>query len=188
LYLWGVRLGALIAMDMAASCDVEGLILWQPVISGRTAINQFLRHRIAARRDQRLPNAAAPLLGDTSHVRAPGAAIRALRARLDARGRVDVGGFELDLTMVRSIEAREAIDLQLRARTVYWFSSAAMPRRLAARWAAQGIALHDRQLPLLPFWADAARPECPALLAATSAALAADTAVLPDSSGSASVQ
>ena len=49
LQLWGVRLGGLLALDFAASRKVDGVILWQPFINGRTCINQFLRLRLAER-------------------------------------------------------------------------------------------------------------------------------------------
>lgn len=162
LYLWGVRLGALMAMDMASSRQVDGLILWQPLISGRTCINQFLRQQVAIS-----PRDVAN--GDSG--RAARAGIRSLRAELAAKGRIDVAGFELDLGMARSIEACEAIRLQLRPCTVHWFSSAAMPRRLTTRWDGASVVLHYHAVEPLPFWSDPARPECPSLLAATAAAL-----------------
>jgi exosortase A-associated hydrolase 2 len=48
--LWGLRLGAALAVETA--CAEPGLchrlVLWQPVVSGRTLLTQFLRLRIAA--------------------------------------------------------------------------------------------------------------------------------------------
>jgi exosortase A-associated hydrolase 2 len=161
LYLWGVRLGALLAMEMAAERKVEGLVLWQPMISGRTCINQFLRQEVVMRPE----DIAAGDLG-----RAARAGIRHLRAELAARGRIDVAGYELDLGLARSIEAVEATQLDLHPCSVHWFSSSAMPRRLSSRWDGANIALHYHHLEPLPFWSDPARPECPALLAATTAA------------------
>ncbi|MDB5960791.1 MAG: Hydrolase 2, exosortase system-associated [Massilia sp.] len=155
LYIWGVRLGALLAMDLASSRAVDGLILWQPLISGRTCIDQFLRQRMSA---------------DPSR-KAGG--IPALRAELAARGRIEVAGFELDLALARGIEACEAIRLDLKPCTVHWFSSAAMPRRLAARWRQAGVTLHYHAIEALPFWSDPARPESPSLLAATARVFAA---------------
>lgn len=151
LYIWGVRLGALLAMDLAAARAVDGLVLWQPVISGRTCINQFLRQQLVRQR-------------------ADGAAvhgIHALRAELAARGRIEVAGFELDLALACGIEKCEAFRLPIKPCSVHWFSSAAMPRRLAAAWRHAGIDLHYHAIELLPFWADPARPESPSLLAAT---------------------
>jgi exosortase A-associated hydrolase 2 len=50
LYLWGLRLGALLALDFACSTHVDGIILWHPMLHGRSCINQFLlqpRHAVA---------------------------------------------------------------------------------------------------------------------------------------------
>ena len=147
LAVWGLRLGALLAMDLAARREVERLILWQPLIRGRTCIAQFLR--------QASVSPANPA---------------SLRTELAARGRIEVGGLELDLALARAIEACDAIDLAVTARTVHWFSSAAMPRRLAAHWQQRGIALDYHAAGILPFWSDPAHPECPSLLAATARA------------------
>jgi exosortase A-associated hydrolase 2 len=48
--LWGLRLGALLAMDFASKTDlkIDRLIGWQPVLNGETFVMQFLRLRVAA--------------------------------------------------------------------------------------------------------------------------------------------
>lgn len=48
--LWGLRTGALLAMDFACRGQpkIDHLLCWQPVLSGETFITQFLRLRIAA--------------------------------------------------------------------------------------------------------------------------------------------
>jgi len=48
--LWGLRLGALLAMDYLNqnNCNVERLICWQPVLNGELYVSQFLRLRVAA--------------------------------------------------------------------------------------------------------------------------------------------
>lgn len=51
--LLGLRLGALMAAELAAACPgVQRLLLWQPVLSGKTFYTQFLRIRIAAELNQ----------------------------------------------------------------------------------------------------------------------------------------
>lgn len=44
-WLWGNRLGCLLAADVAAASSVrpDGLLMWQPVVSGRGFFNQWLR-------------------------------------------------------------------------------------------------------------------------------------------------
>lgn len=48
--LWGLRTGALLALDFAQRNpgEIERLLLWQPVLNGDTFVTQFLRLRVAA--------------------------------------------------------------------------------------------------------------------------------------------
>jgi exosortase A-associated hydrolase 1/exosortase A-associated hydrolase 2 len=47
--LWGLRLGALMATQLAhEDAQIRRLLLWQPVLNGKTFYTQFLRIRIAA--------------------------------------------------------------------------------------------------------------------------------------------
>lgn len=50
LTLWGLRLGGLMAMELAAELkvQVERIILWNPVVNGEVMLTQFLRLRLAA--------------------------------------------------------------------------------------------------------------------------------------------
>lgn len=50
LTLWGIRTGALLAAEVAASADVpvSRLLYWQPVLDGKMFLNQYLRLRIAS--------------------------------------------------------------------------------------------------------------------------------------------
>lgn len=47
---WGVRLGALLAMELAVELAAPRLLLWQPVSDGSQYLRQFLRLRLAAER------------------------------------------------------------------------------------------------------------------------------------------
>jgi exosortase A-associated hydrolase 2 len=166
LHLWGVRLGGLLALDFATTREVEGIILWQPFMNGRTCINQFLRLRLAAGMDDDDPNAPR----STS----------ALRAELVTRGRLEVAGYELDAAMVKGIDACDAASLKLLPCSVHWFASgapaarklAAGAARLAERWAPLGVTLHFHAVDGVPFWATSDIAECPGLLAATAAVFA----------------
>jgi exosortase A-associated hydrolase 2 len=45
--MWGLRAGALVAVEAAAGFDVGGFVLWQPVLSGKQFLQQFLRLKAA---------------------------------------------------------------------------------------------------------------------------------------------
>jgi len=52
--LWGIRLGAIMAGELAAqAAGINRLLFWQPVIQGKGHFTQFLRIRIAAEMGQR---------------------------------------------------------------------------------------------------------------------------------------
>ncbi len=55
--LWGLRLGALLALDLAAmyADQFRNLLLWQPVTNGKTFLTQILRARIAYLAGNELP-------------------------------------------------------------------------------------------------------------------------------------
>ena len=166
LHLWGVRLGGLLALDFAAIRKVESIILWQPFMNGRTCINQFLRLRLAAGTDH-----GAPLTPRSTS---------ALRAELVTRGRIEVAGYELDSTMVKGIDACDAVNIRPLPCDVHWFASgaraarklAAGTARLARHWTPLGVTLHFHAVDGAPFWAINDVAECPALLAATSSVFA----------------
>jgi exosortase A-associated hydrolase 2 len=166
MHLWGLRLGGLLALDAACAMAVDGVILWQPILNGRTCINQFLRQDLAARMHRADPADPASL-GSTGQ----------LRAALRARGMLEVGGYELAAPLVNAIDACDAAALALPPCQVHWFASgspapqrlAACAQRLARRWDAYGATLHFHALDGVPFWGANEIAECPALLAATSA-------------------
>jgi exosortase A-associated hydrolase 2 len=163
LYLWGLRLGGLLALDYARAAPVDGLILWQPYLNGRTCINQFLRQRLAADPD---PDPAAART--TS----------ALRTELLTRGVLEVEGYELAAPLAQAIDALDAATMRLPPVPVHWFASgspaplrlAAQAARLQQHWSG-GATLHLHALEGVPFWSGE-YPDCPALLEATSAAFA----------------
>ena len=167
--LWGVRLGGLLALDYASGAAVDGVILWQPFLNGHTCINQFLRQGLAAR----------IRAGDTSVSRSTSA----LRADLLAHGALEIGGYELSAALLGAIDRCDAATLAVPPCPVHWFASgapaptrlAASAARLAERWRARGATLHFHAVDGLPFWAPNAIVECPALLAATSAAFALES-------------
>ena len=167
LILWGVRLGGLLALDFAERVELEQIILWQPFMSGRACINQFLRLRLAAQPEHPVPGAARSTAG--------------LRAQLAVHGAIEVAGYEVAIPLVKAIDACDAGRIVLPPCTVHLFASggpapsrvAASAARLAERWAPGGVTLHFHPVPgPEPAWSGDGLVEFPALLDATSAVFA----------------
>ena len=163
--LWGLRLGALLALDYARAAPhpVAAIILWQPVASGAVHLTQFLRLRMAG---ELLADGAGQPAGTAT-----------LRAALQAGEVLEVGGYDLAPELAASIDALDAATLAPTNCPVHWFeavggASRALPpgaERIAAGWRAQGVDLHVNVVHCPPFWSTPEVTVCPALLASTSA-------------------
>ncbi len=162
-HLWGLRLGALLALDYAAGATepVASMALWQPVLSGKVFMTQFLRLRVA--------NA---MLGDDKEA---GSGTAALRAKLAAGEALEIAGYTLAPEMAAAIDALDLAKMAP-ALPVHWFEVVPAPdrplppgaARVTAAWAEGGVALHTHVLACPPFWSTQEVTECPALLQATS--------------------
>jgi exosortase A-associated hydrolase 2 len=162
LTLWGVRLGALLALDIARHPPVPlaRLLLWQPELVGRRSMDQFLRLRLAAR-----------MLADSGPKEAAGHA----RAQLAAGQSIEVAGYTLAPELVHAIDDIDAARLAPTL-PVYWleYGASAGPNtlpapaaRLAQRWRDEGAQLQLAVFGDGAFWSSAEIMECPQLLQAT---------------------
>jgi exosortase A-associated hydrolase 2 len=166
--LWGVRLGALLALDYAhgAPQPPARLLLWQPVLSGAASLTQFLRLVVA--RD---------MLADTAGA---SGGTQALRARLARGETLEVAGYDIVPEMAAALDATDAARLAVRGCPVHWFEVVPEPgrepgpasARRAAEWRTAGVDLKLEAVACLPFWSTQEVAECPALLAATNAVFA----------------
>lgn len=161
--LWGLRLGALLALDYArtASHPVERLLLWQPVTNGAAFLTQFLRLRLA---------------GELLHDQKDGGGTAALRAQLAAGSSLDVAGYELHPALAAAIDAASAATMPPHGCPVHWVELLAAPERplppavarLAENWRRQGVDLQVDAVAGPAFWQTPEIAEAPALLEASS--------------------
>lgn len=166
--LWGLRLGALLALDYAARAAQAParLLLWQPVLSGAQHLNQFLRLRVAG---EMLQDGAATggTTGGTS----------ALRARLQAGDILEIGGYELHPALALALDGVDAARLAAPPCRVDWFElvpeagrpPAAAAARLLELWRAGGVDVQLAALAGPAFWSTQEIAEAPALLDASAA-------------------
>jgi exosortase A-associated hydrolase 2 len=167
--LWGLRLGALLALDFSwdAPMPFERLILWQPVTNGKSHLNQFLRLRIASAMLADDAGSASGTSGGT-------ASSVTLRAQLAAGASIEVAGYELAAELAAAIDLQDAGACMPRY-PVHWFeltttgTLAPAVERQVQRWREAGIQLQLHQVGGVPFWASSEIAECPAMLAASSA-------------------
>jgi len=100
--LWGLRLGALLAMHFA-SCRgelIDRLLLWQPVLNGDTFLSQFLRLRVASA----IMNRPVPMEKKID-----------LKRQLLAGQSIEVAGYLLNSDLATSLAALCANQLNLQA-------------------------------------------------------------------------
>jgi len=160
--LWGLRLGALLAADLVAQKTVDpfALVLWQPVLSGRSFFNQFLRYAMARQIVEG---------GDAQ------AEKKALRSRLMAGTPIEVAGYCLHPALVRPAETRHLHNLLNPACTIIWHEiTSATPATLnpasaniIARLSNQGARVESEVVEGPPFWASQEITEAPNLVQAT---------------------
>jgi exosortase A-associated hydrolase 2 len=155
--LWGLRLGALLALDYARSAPVAQLLLWQPVLQGAAFMTQFLRLRVAS-----------GMLDEDSQA----GGTKELRAALLAGQAQEVAGYVLAPQLVAAIDALDAAHLTPPC-PVHWIEVVAAPERpvppVALRVAAAWQVAPPHKVAALPFWTTQEIAESAALIAATCA-------------------
>ena len=163
--LWGLRLGACLAVEMAAElARVTRLLLWQPVNAGEQFLNQFLRIKLAS---EMLSEGQAKT------------GTKDLLATLASGIGIEVGGYRLGSAMAQQI-TRLKLAEQVPQCTVEWIEVGAeagahvtpASRRVVDAWRTAGTTIHAQTVPGEPFWVTQEITECPALLEATAVALA----------------
>ena len=163
--LWGLRVGALLAVQHAQRAPVapERLLLWQPVTVGAGYLNGFLRLRLAGE-----------LLSGGSDK----GGTEALRQTLAAGESLEIGGYTLNPQLAAGLDAADARALAPRC-AIDWLEVAASAGRppppaavnVATTWQMQGSRVDLRMVEGPQFWSAPETVDCPALIAATLACL-----------------
>ncbi|MEX2455420.1 MAG: hydrolase 2, exosortase A system-associated [Rhodospirillaceae bacterium] len=162
----GLRAGALLAVRLQRNAEVPGvpgrLLLWQPVASGQTTINQFLRIRVAA-----------GLMGGAKET------TKELRDEWAAGRTVEVAGYEIHPGLAAEIDTLSLADMPPPPgiRTD-WFEigddsrgPAPASQRIVEAWAAAGARVSLSLCAGEPFWTIQETTVAPAMIDATLAAL-----------------
>jgi exosortase A-associated hydrolase 2 len=158
---WGLRLGALLAAELASRGGrFDRLLLWQPVVSGEAMMTQFLRVRIAA------------ALGDAGTRETT----KLLREKLRSGDSIEVAGYELHAELWAAIDTARLDRLPPTTTAVDWVElvpeqgrSTAGSERVTKKWREAGVQLSASTVVGQPFWSLQETTVVPELIAATSA-------------------
>lgn len=161
LWLWGHRAGCLLACEAAVRLQQpHHLLLWQPTLSGKTVLQQFLRLETAARLMENAPHGPSA------------------KDKLAADERAEVSGYEIQPALARGLE--EALLLPAAdCLSAIWLDVAPDPRgslppaaeAAVARWSSAVGALTHQTVQGPAFWQTTEIEDAPQLLGATQAAL-----------------
>jgi exosortase A-associated hydrolase 2 len=160
--LWGLRAGCLIAAQAAQALQYGvDLVLWQPAISGRQVLQQFLRVEVVGQ-----------ILGEPGTQRMP---TQQLRAQLVQGETIEVAGYTVSPGVALGLEAADLnLPPGLGGRTAWLEISGVQGGELspAARtridaWQAAGRRVDARVVEGTAFWRTQEVTECPALIQAT---------------------
>jgi exosortase A-associated hydrolase 2 len=169
-YLWGLRLGCLLALDFIHHNPgrIARLIAWQAVLNGDLFVGQFLRLRIAAALLG--PNAQSEKTGD-------------LKQRILDGEALEVAGYRLNPDLIRPLLALKAEHLDCSSlKRVDVFEISAQPQAApslpAQNWLnrlqALSVETSAHSITAAPFWSSQEIASAPELITQTSACLASD--------------
>jgi len=159
--LWGLRSGCLLITEAAQSLDGSlALILWQPVLSGKQFLQQFLRLKVANQITAEDPSERS--------------GTQQLRTQLIEGIAIEVAGYTLAPALALPMEAA-GLELQERPTRVAWLEvgastdeelSPAARLRIEA-WQQAGHSVEARVVNGPRFWQTLEISECPALVDTT---------------------
>ncbi|MDO8450896.1 MAG: hydrolase 2, exosortase A system-associated [Rhodoferax sp.] len=171
LWLWGLRAGCLLAVDAARQMDeVCNFLFWQPPAAGKTLLQQFLRLKVA---------------GDMMGGQSKGI-METMRQQLANGSPVEIAGYMISPGLAMGLEQAVLASPanQGQARRLEWFELSTredaslnpVSAKTIAQWQEAGFAVSSHIAHGPAFWQTTEIEDAPALIAATTAALAAMSA------------
>ena len=192
-WLWGTRLGALLAEQFASRCEprADALLLWQPVVSGAQHLNQFLRLKTVGSLLKNGGSAVGNARGATAGTPATGPMARPAanattnpqppspRADLAAGLAVEIAGYRLNPALADAIESAQMGQRDPAPSRVRWFDVSSQPSarlspilspiaaRVVDRWRAAGSDVEVSTIEGSAFWQTQEIERCDALVEAS---------------------
>ena len=166
LALWGLRLGATLAADVARDpgLGLEQLVLWQPVASGEQFLTQFLRLRLAA---EMLAEGTAR------------SGVSDLRDSLRNGASLEIAGYDLHPKLASELDSLRLAELVPAVKRVHCLEVSATEtaqlspasERALQGWRSKGLEVRAASVTGEAFWSTIEIAECEALFAATEKSL-----------------
>ncbi|SFF94840.1 hydrolase 1, exosortase A system-associated [Neptunomonas qingdaonensis] len=164
--LWGLRAGALLALDLYqdSALSIHRLLLWQPFHSGEQLMTQFLRLRMAA----------GILSGEPQTV-------TQLRERLYGGETIEVAGYDVSPALVKQLDQINLKQFTFPSNAnIDWFEVVnkvdkpllPVSRKLIEELLAQGLDVRATTIEGEPFWATQELVRAPLLIERTTNAIA----------------
>lgn len=159
LWLWGLRTGCLLAGEVADRIgQSSNLLLWQPVVSGKQFLQQFLRLKIA---------------GGIQSGESKGQMER-MRAQLAQGKSLEISGYQLSSELSQGLEQAELLS-SVHCSRIEWIELSGNPdgsisplaRTRLDKWQAEGRNARGHLINGPAFWQTAEIAECPALIEAS---------------------
>ncbi|GAB3100039.1 hypothetical protein GCM10027217_18860 [Pseudomaricurvus hydrocarbonicus] len=177
--LIGVRLGALLALEVLSASQhrtvIEKVVLWQPVVSGKLWLNQFLRLRVAA----------GLMQTDKSQKETPSM----LRQQLRNGQIVEVAGYALSPDLADDLEALALADVRPSGDVaVFWLEVSSQTKATVLpasshqleSWKALGVSVHTDVVTGDAFWSTQEIAVADKLIEATSHCLSEQSVTAND--------
>jgi len=161
----GVRLGAMLAAEVQATASMRQvpLVLWQPVLDGKSHLTQFFRVRMAAQLDR---------------LDLPKETTATMRQQLAEGQLVEVAGYEIHPALAKAVDEARLVDFKLPAGCkVLWLDNASPEKpelslassNVVAAWQNAGVLVDAATYPGAAFWQVHERVLTPAIVDKTSA-------------------
>ena len=168
LWLWGLRVGCLLAVEAAGRLDEAcNFLFWQPPSAGKPILQQFLRLKVAG-----------DMLGGQSK-----GVMESMRQQLAAGASVEIAGYMLAPGLAMGLEQAALVPPVCMdpVQRLEWFelstrddaSMSPVSAKTVAQWQQSGFQTSKHIAHGPAFWQTAEIEDAPALIAATTAALSA---------------
>jgi exosortase A-associated hydrolase 2 len=145
--LWGIRLGAVLAAEIADENreEINHLVFWQPVVDAKLIMTQFLRVRVASAMDRGEPKTTT----------------KEIRQKFEEGEGIEIAGYHLSANLALEIDRKRLKNYtNLSGASIDWFELAneqtnelSIPsQKLIENWEKEGVSIKTHKFTGPAFW------------------------------------